>query len=181
MPRSSRPAPTSRSPGSDASQPATTGPKSSGGSASCTPCSPMTGPEPPGLWAQLAVHSTILLPALVPLFSAASVAPLIAAEWQIDAVETSLLTGAGIAAVYPVAMKVLAGWFRTGRGLAVGILIGAITLGSAVPHGLRAAGAVAGLEWRPIVLAASASGIVAALIAWAVREGPLSVPAARLR
>jgi MFS family permease len=200
----------------------------------------MTGPEPPGRWAQLAVLSTILLLALVPWFSAASVAPLIAAEWQIDAVETSLLTvavqvgfavgalfialtgaadvvpagrlmaggallaaggnaafallatdlttalplralsGAGIAAVYPVAMKVLAGWFRTGRGLAVGILIGAITLGSAVPHGLRAAGAVAGLEWRPIVLAASASGVAAALLWWAVREGPLSVPAARL-
>ena len=201
----------------------------------------MTGPEPRGRWAQLAVLSAILLLALVPWFSAASVAPLIAAEWRIDALETSLLTvavqvgfaigallvaltgaadvvpagrlmavgalvaaggnaafallaadlvtalplralsGAGIAAVYPVAMKVLAGWFRSSRGLAVGVLIGAITLGSAMPHGLRAAGAVAGLEWRPIVLAASASGIVAALLAWwAVREGPLAVPAARL-
>jgi len=91
------------------------------------------------------------------------------------------LSGAGIAAVYPVAMKVLAGWFTRERGLAVGVLIGAITLGSAVPHGLRAAGAVAGLDWRPIVLAASASGVVAALLGWwLVREGPLAVPAARL-
>ena len=201
----------------------------------------MTGPEPPGRWTQLGVLSAILLLALVPWFSAASVAPLIAAEWEIGALEVALLTvavqlgfavgalvvaftgaadvmpagrlmgigallaaagnaafavlatdlatalplralsGAGIAAVYPVAMKVLAGWFRRERGLAVGVLIGAITLGSAMPHGLRAAGAVAGLDWRMIVLAASVSGVAAALLALrAVREGPLSVPAARL-
>jgi MFS family permease len=201
----------------------------------------MTNAEPQGRWTQLAVLSAILLLALVPWFSAASVAPLIAVEWDIGALETALLTvavqlgfavgallvaftgaadvvpagrlmgigallaaagnaafavlatdlatalplralsGAGIAAVYPVAMKVLAGWFRRERGLAVGVLIGAITLGSAIPHGLRAAGAVAGLDWRPIVLAASVSGVIAALLAVrAVREGPLTVPAARL-
>ena len=90
-------------------------------------------------------------------------------------------SGAGIAAVYPVAMKVLAGWFAGGRGLALGILIGAITLGSAVPHGLRAAGALVDLDWRSVVLAASAFALLAALLAWwAVRDGPLSVPAARL-
>ncbi len=49
------------------------------------------------------------------------------------------LTGAGIAAVYPVGMKVLSGWFRRERGLAVGTLIGAITVGSALPHLLRRA------------------------------------------
>ena len=201
----------------------------------------MRDPEPPGRWAQLAVLALILLLALVPWFSAASVAPLISTEWRIDGVQAAMLTvavqvgfaigaivvaltgaadvvpagrlmaggavlaaagnagfallatdlatalplraasGAGIAAVYPVAMKVLSGWFQRDRGLALGVLIGAITLGSATPHGLRAAGAVAGLDWRPIVLAASASGIVAAALAWwAVREGPLSVPAARL-
>lgn len=90
-------------------------------------------------------------------------------------------SGVGIAAVYPVAMKVLAGWFRGERGLAVGVLIGAITIGSALPHAMRAAGAMADLDWRPIVLAGSAGGVVAALLAWrGVREGPFSVPAARL-
>ncbi len=198
-------------------------------------------PEASGRWGQLALLATILLLALVPWFSAASVAPLIAEEWGISDLDTALLTvavqvgfaigalilafsgaadvvrpgrliaggallaaganaafallatdlptalplralsGAGIAAVYPVAMKVLAGWFARERGLAVGVLIGAITLGSAVPHGLRAAGAVAGLDWQLIVLAASASGLIAALLAWrGVRDGPLSVPAARL-
>ena len=91
------------------------------------------------------------------------------------------LSGAGIAAVYPVAMKVLAGWFARDRGLAVGVLIGAITLGSALPHALRSAGAIVDVDWRLVVLAGSVSGVLASLIALAtVREGPLSVPAARL-
>jgi MFS family permease len=91
------------------------------------------------------------------------------------------LSGAGIAAVYPVAMKVLAGWFNRERGLAVGVLTGAITFGSAIPHALRAGGAVVGFDWRLVVAIGSISGVLAALIAWrGVREGPLTVPAARL-
>ena len=197
--------------------------------------------EPRGRWGVLVAMSLAVVLALVPWFSAAAVAPLIAAEWQIDGLETALLTvavqvgfaigalvlaltgaadviparrlvaggafvaaaanaafallavdlatalplralsGAGIAAVYPVAMKVLAGWFGRDRGLAVGVLIGAITLGSALPHALRSAGAIVDLDWRPVVLAGSVPGVVAAFIALAaVRDGPLSVPAARL-
>jgi MFS family permease len=90
------------------------------------------------------------------------------------------LTGAGIAAVYPVGMKVLAGWFRLQRGLAVGTLIGAITVGSALPHLLRAGGVLLALDWQAIVLAASAGAAVGALIAvLAVDDGPFTVPAAR--
>ena len=115
------------------------------------------------------------------LAAAANAAFALLATDLLTALPLRALSGVGIAAVYPVAMKVLAGWFTRERGLAVGVLIGAITLGSAAPHGLRAIGAVAGLEWRPIVLAASASGVLATLLAWRfVREGPLTVPAARL-
>ena len=88
------------------------------------------------------------------------------------------LTGAGIAAVYPVGMKVLAGWFRRERGLAVGTLIGAITLGSALPHLLRAG--IGTDDWRGVVLAASAGAAIgSAILAVGVREGPYAVPAAR--
>ena len=43
------------------------------------------------------------------------------------------VTGASLALVYPPAMKIAAGWFRDGRGLALGLLIGALTLGKAFP------------------------------------------------
>jgi MFS family permease len=59
------------------------------------------------------------------------------------------ITGAGLAAVYPVAVKMLSGWFRRERGLAVGVLIGALTIGSALPHLIRAVGATNGLDWSP--------------------------------
>ena len=99
----------------------------------------------------------------------------------VTALPLRALSGAGIAAVYPVAMKVLAGWFRAERGLAVGVLIGAITFGSALPHLLRAAGTVAGLDWRMVVLAATGPCLAGAALAWwGVREGPLTTPAARL-
>ena len=90
------------------------------------------------------------------------------------------LTGAGIAAVYPVAMKVLAGWFRRERGLAVGTLTGAITIGSALPHLLRAGGGLVGVEWQSVVLAASGGAAMGAVIAAvAVADGPFAVPALR--
>jgi len=114
------------------------------------------------------------------LAAAANAAFGLVADDLVTALPLRALSGAGIAAVYPVALKVLAGWFRRDRGLAVGILIGAITLGSALPHLLRAGGTVAGLDWRPVVVAGTLPCLLAALVAWiGVREGPLSVPAAR--
>jgi MFS family permease len=90
------------------------------------------------------------------------------------------LTGAGIAAVYPVGMKVLSGWFRTGRGLAVGTLTGAITVGSALPHLIRAGGSAVQADWQAVVLVASlGAGIGAVIAAMAVRDGPFTVPALR--
>lgn len=90
------------------------------------------------------------------------------------------VTGVGIAAVYPVGMKVLASWFRAGRGLAVGTLIGAITLGSALPYLIRAAGAALAVDWRTVVLVGSAGAALGAVVAaLAVRDGPFAVPASR--
>ena len=90
------------------------------------------------------------------------------------------ITGAAIAFVYPVGMKLIAGWFRRERGLAVGILIGAITIGSASPHLFRAVGAFTGADWRPIVGAASVAAIAGGLLVLAFgRPGPLDVAAPR--
>ena len=96
------------------------------------------------------------------------------------AIPARAVTGLAIAAVYPVALKIAAGWFRRERGLAVGVLIGALTLGSALPYLFRALGAYTGLDWRPIVALASVAGVVGAVVAIArVRTGPLDVPAPR--
>jgi MFS family permease len=98
----------------------------------------------------------------------------------VSALPFRFLTGVGIAAVYPVAMKVLSGWFRAGRGLAVGTLTGAITIGSALPHLLQAGGSAFQADWQAVVLVASiGSGIGALIAALAVTDGPFTVPAAR--
>lgn len=87
------------------------------------------------------------------------------------AIALRFVTGACLAGVYPTGMKILAGWFREGRGLALGIMVGALTVGSALPHGVQALGA--DLPWRSVVLVSSALACVAALVvAIAVREGP---------
>jgi MFS family permease len=96
------------------------------------------------------------------------------------AIPFRILTGAAIAAVYPVGMKLVSGWFRRDRGLAIGVLIGAITVGSSMPHLFRALGAIAELDWRPIVAVSSAAAVVGGLIvALGVRTGPFDVPAQR--
>jgi MFS family permease len=90
------------------------------------------------------------------------------------------LTGAGLAAVYPVALRMIAGWFRRDRGVAIGILIGALTVGSALPHLIRALGASAGADWHVIVAAASASAVLGvAVVAIGHRRGPLEVASSR--
>lgn len=80
------------------------------------------------------------------------------------------LTGACLALVYPPALKLMATWFRQGRGVALGIMVGALTVGGALPH---LAGALQGEAWRPIVLVTSM--LTAAGGVWAGctgREGP---------
>src|SRR4051812_33418037 len=90
------------------------------------------------------------------------------------------LTGACLAAVYPVALKVTAGWFRRDRGLAVGILIGALTVGSALPYLVRALGIATPADWRPVVVVLSGLAVVAAAAAlFGIRPGPLEVAAPR--
>ena len=69
-----------------------------------------------------------------------------------------LLTGAALAGVYPPGMKIAAGWFKEGRGLAIGILVGALTLGSASPHLVR--WAVSPTAWRIVLVIAAVSVVL---------------------
>jgi MFS family permease len=97
-----------------------------------------------------------------------------------DALPWRALTGAGIAAVYPIGLRLIASWFRRERGLATGVLIGALTVGSALPHLFRALGAMASLDWRAVVLAASVASLLGGGLVLAFgRLGPFAVAAAR--
>jgi MFS family permease len=104
----------------------------------------------------------------------------LAADSLASAIPFRVVTGFGIAGVYPVALVVIAGWFREKRGLAVGVMIGALTVGSALAYLIRAFGALAGLDWHGVILVASGSALAgAALGLFAVHEGPLAVRAPR--
>lgn len=97
-----------------------------------------------------------------------------------SAIPFRLLTGAALAAVYPVAMKLAAGWFKRERGLAIGVVNGALTIGVALPLLFRSVGAYAGADWRPVVVSASVAAVAAAVLVGRLgRSGPLDVAAPR--
>ena len=87
-----------------------------------------------------------------------------------------MLTGAALAGVYPPGMKIVAGWYREGRGLAIGVLVGALTLGSALPHLIR--WAVPAEYWRPVLDIAAAAALLGGLLVLLVpHDGPFATPA----
>jgi MFS family permease len=104
------------------------------------------------------------------LCAALANALLVAAPGLAAALVLRFLTGFFLAGVYPPAMKMIATWFRSARGLAIGTIVGALTLGKASPYLVRALG---GTRLEPTVLAASAGAVAAALlVGWGYREGP---------
>ena len=127
--------------------------------------------------------SDVFSPILVFVISAIAAAAANAAfAWTVQQPLTAIilrgLTGFFLAGVYPVGMKIMAGWFQRGRGLALGIMIGALTVGSAVPHGVNSVG---GIAWRGVVLLGSLQALIGALIvALFVREGPFAMPKSQL-
>ncbi len=85
-------------------------------------------------------------------------------------------TGFFLAGVYPPAFKLMSTWFRRGRGIALGILVGAISVGSAMPHLVNGLG---GLDWRLVIYTTSALTLVGGLVTeFAVTEGPFPFPRA---
>jgi MFS family permease len=84
------------------------------------------------------------------------------------------LTGAFLAAVYPPALKEVSSWFRQGRGTALGVMIGALTLGSAAPQLVKASG---GLSWQVVIVATTVLTAAGGLTILLVRgTGPYPFP-----
>lgn len=91
------------------------------------------------------------------------------------AIIARVATGALLAGVYPVGMKIAVGWGDKDRGFLVGALVGALTLGSALPHLISLGG---GADWRVTVSIASIAAIAAGLLCLGVKIGPLHTRAA---
>ena len=132
-----------------------------------------------GFVAGTAVSAMLNLADVIPskrLFAASALAGAIANAAMIAAPSYGValllrfFTGFFLAGVYPPAMKMIATWFRSQRGLAIGTIVGALTIGKATPylvHALPDAGVNA------VILTASSGAVIAALlVATAFSEGP---------
>ena len=150
--------------------------------------------SPTGSWLTIAVQlgfvagalvsSIVNLPDLLPparLIAVAAVgaavvnALLVTVDTAAAAIALRFATGFFVAGIYPPALKFVATWFKTGRGVALGVLVGALTLGTASPHLVNAFG---GVEWETVVLAASGLSLFGAAVVWGVKEGPYPFPRA---
>jgi MFS family permease len=108
------------------------------------------------------------------LLGSAANAALVAAGDYRTALLCRFFTGVFLAGVYPPAMKMAATWFRSERGLAIGVIVGSLTIGKAAPYLVRSVD-VSGVQ--SVVLAASAGALLSALlVAVGYRDGPFEFP-----
>ena len=108
------------------------------------------------------------------LLAAVANAALAVAPGFASAISMRFLTGLFLAGVYPPAMKMIATWFRSARGLALGALVGALTLGKGTPYLVRA---FERADFRAVILICSAGALAAsALVMVAYRDGPHPFP-----
>ena len=104
------------------------------------------------------------------LAGAVANAAVIVAPGSTSVIALRFLTGASLALVYPPGMKIAAGWFRDQRGFALGLLIGALTLGKAFPHLLTT---LFDDNWhQPMLLVSGLAAIGGVLVLTIVRDGP---------
>ena len=136
-----------------------------------------------GFVAGTALSALLNLADVVPsrrLFATSAIAgalcnlPLAFTEHYTVAIASRVCAGICLAGVYPPAMKMAATWFRARRGLAVGTIVGALTIGKATPY---LAQAFPGLDVRTITIVSSCSAMLAAaLVLIAYRDGPYDFP-----
>jgi MFS family permease len=115
-----------------------------------------------GYSALLAALATVLIPLISTGFAVAMV--------------LRFLTGLFLAGVYPVGMKIMATWTKQDRGLGIGLLVGALTIGSAAPHLINAGGGIP--EWQFVLYGAAATATLGGILCFLfVSEGPYAAAA----
>ena len=87
---------------------------------------------------------------------------LVVASGATTALPLRFVTGVFLAAVYPPGLKAMSTWFDRGRGTALGVMVGALTLGSALPHLVNGVG---GVRWEIVVVITSVATLAGGLIA----------------
>ena len=97
---------------------------------------------------------------------------LLAAHGLALALPVRFAVGVALAGVYAPAVRLVATYFARGRGLATGVVVGALTLGSATPNLVRGIGDV---PWQVTIIATSCLAVLAALVISPVRTGPGAV------
>jgi MFS family permease len=107
--------------------------------------------------------------ATVVAVAANSALVLLSGSALVPATVLRLIVGVSLAGVYPAGLKVVSGWFDRRRGMALGVLVGALTVGSALPHLVRGTG----LEWRPVILVSSVLAMIGGVLMLKfVNDGP---------
>lgn len=95
----------------------------------------------------------------------------------VSAVIFRFLVGVSLAGIYPLGMKLILSWAPERAGAALAQLVGMLTLGTALPHGLRLIGT--NLPWREVILASSILALGGAALIYLLGDGPhLKTPAA---
>ncbi|WP_043319932.1 MFS transporter [Microbulbifer sp. HZ11] len=101
--------------------------------------------------------------------------------WLADGLSSAVifrfLVGVCLAGIYPMGMKLIVSWAPERAGAALAQLVAMLTLGTALPHGLREAGA--DLPWQWIISASSALALVAAILIHYLGDGPHLPPPLR--
>jgi MFS family permease len=102
----------------------------------------------------------------------------LAADGLISLLILRFSTGFFLAGIYPVGMKIAAGWYRKGLGQALGYLVGALVVGTAFPHLLKST--AQSIHWEQVILSISAiSALGGVLMLLLVPDGPYAVKGAR--
>ena len=79
------------------------------------------------------------------------------------------LVGLSLAGIYPLGMKLIVSWDPNSAGKSLGILVGMLTLGTALPHGIRSIDGI--LSWQLVILTSSVLAFVGAILVWNLGDG----------
>ena len=100
-------------------------------------------------------------------------------EGMAQAIAWRFVVGCSHAGIYPLGMKLVITWTRGDTGNALGLLVGMLTLGTALPHGLR--GSFGTLPWQSVILTSSVLALVGGIAIRILGDGPYLKPAGKPR